>query len=225
MKQALIVFARPAVPGRVKTRMTSVLTEKEAARLYEAFLRDALEQYRALDVGVRLYTTSPMESMPAAFAEEGITLHEQQGAGRGARMEQAFRETFDAGYARCVIIGTDHPTLPPARVEEAFAALTPGPAVSIGPSADGGYYLLGLTGPQQALFEDMTYSHAGVFRETMRRARDLPARLTVLPEWYDVDTPEDLVRLSRDLMRKPGAAPRTRETLADVQRAHPALFD
>lgn len=224
MKNALLVFAKAPVAGRVKTRLTALLSEEEAAALYRAFLQDALAQYAALEAtAVRLCVTPPKEAFPPALVPEGVALHEQRGEGLGARMKNAFRDAFADGYARAVVIGTDHPTLPSRLVEEAFAALDDPPAVSIGPSADGGYYLLGMSTFFPQLFDGMAYSHADVFRQTRARIRATEARCTVLPRWYDVDTPAALLRLIGDLEKTPDAAPHTREAVARLQAAHPEL--
>lgn len=216
---ALLVFAKRPEPGRVKTRLTELLTPEEAAGLYEAFLRDALRQYAALGADVRLYLAGG--ALPEGLAPPGVSHHVQQGDGLGPRMLRAFVETFAAGYARAVIIGTDHPTLPSAFIEQAFAALAPPRAVCLGPSDDGGYYLLGMNDFFPELFEEMRYSHAGVFRETLARAAATDAALTILPPWYDVDTPEALGRLVRDLAATPGIAPATRAAVRALARRHP----
>ena len=220
-KEALIVFAKAPVPGRVKTRLTgrpaldagSVLSEEEAARLYEAFLRDALDQYGALGPDVRLYWGSPLADVPDGLVPADVRQYEQAGDGLGARMQRAFLETFAAGYERIVIVGTDHPTLPSAFIQEAFAALHEPLAVAIGPSEDGGYYLLGMNEFYPQLFAGMAYSHADVFAETLARAGRTSASLTVLPLWYDVDTPEALDRLRRDLETTDVRALHTRRVL------------
>ena len=200
------------MPGQVKTRLTSVLTEAGAARLYEAFLRDALGQYMALEADVRLYWASPLDAVPNDLVPEGVASFAQQGDGLGARMQRAFLETFAAGYERIVIVGTDHPTLPSAFIEEAFAALREPLSIAIGPSEDGGYYLLGMNEFYPQLFADMRYSHADVLAETLARVSQTSATLTVLPMWYDVDTPEALDRLRSDLQT------------TDVQVSHTRRF-
>ena len=219
MKNALIVFAKVPAPGQVKTRLTSVLTEKEAARLYEAFLRDALDQYAALEADVRLYWGSPLDAVPDTLTPADVQAFAQAGDGLGARMQQAFLETFAAGYERVVIIGTDHPTLPSAFVEKAFRVLQEPLSITIGPSEDGGYYLLGMNEFYPQLFAGMQYSHAGVFAETLARAGQTSAALTVLPPWYDVDTPAALHRLRLDLESPDVQAPHTRRALG-VQGEH-----
>lgn len=216
MKNALIVFAKPPVPGRVKTRLTPVLTPDEAARLYRAFLHDALDQYRALGVDVRLYLSPAENGVPALDVPAGIACFEQQGGGLAARMRAAFADTFAAAYTRVAIIGTDHPTLPSAFVEQAFAALDASASVCIGPSTDGGYYLLGMNAFYPQLFDGMTYSHDRVFADTLRRAAQTGAHLTVLPRWYDVDEPADVRRMLDDLAEVPARARRTRAVVEEL---------
>jgi hypothetical protein len=210
MPPALIVFAKLPVPGQVKTRLTTVLSSEDAARLYAAFLRDALVQYTSLGVAVRLYLAPPVLEVPLDLVPPGIPIFWQQGDGLGARMQRAFLETFAAGYERIVIIGTDHPTLPSAFLHLAFEALAAPNSLSIGPSDDGGYYLLGMNEFYPQVFADMTYSHPAVFEHTLDRIAQTPAACTVLPAWYDVDTPETLARLVGDLQDPSVEAPATR---------------
>lgn len=216
MSDALIVFAKVPEPGEVKTRLTALLTEEEAARLYEAFLRDALLQYTALDVRVRLYLAPPEQPLPDGLVPDDAEVYWQAGEGLGVRMQQAFLETFAAGAHRSVVIGTDHPTLPSSFIEQAFSTLDQPCSVSIGPSNDGGYYLLGMNDVLPALF-DMTYSHDAVFEQTLTRAAEAGAHLTILPPWYDVDTPGDVQRLISNLETSAISAPHTRAVLAELQ--------
>lgn len=224
MKAALIVFAKAPVPGEVKTRLLEVLAEEEAARLYEAFLYDALEQYGSLPVSLRLYEASASDGQSIDGPPDASHVL-QKGNSLGERMRRAFRETFAEGYERVVIVGTDHPTLPTAFLEKAFADLRTPDSICIGPSDDGGYYLLGMNAYRPELFSNMRYSHPRVFDETMIRMRDTGARLTILPLWYDVDTPEDLSRLEQDLQENPHVPlRRTRDVLGQLAREQPGLF-
>ena len=223
MKSALIVFAKRPEPGAVKTRLTALLTPEEAARLYEAFLRDALLQYRVLDVAVRLYFGPPAEEVSEGLVPDDVSVHLQQGPGLGARMKVAFVESFAAGYERLVIIGTDHPTLPSAFIAQAFEALAQPQSISIGPSDDGGFYLLGMNDFYPELFHDMRYSHDDVFEQTLERIAWTGAHLAVLPPWYDVDTPDALRRLASDLNDPTLEAPYTRRAMTDLLAAYPAL--
>ena len=96
-KPALIVFAKVPEPGNVKTRLTSLVTPEWAARLYEAFLLDALDMYSLLGVDIRLYFSSSVDEVPERFQLDFVSLHEQKGPGLGERMASAFVETFVAG--------------------------------------------------------------------------------------------------------------------------------
>lgn len=215
---ALLVFAKLPAPGAVKTRLTTLLTETEAADLSEAFLRDSLDAYRTLPVDVRLYLDAPPEAAPADLAPAGVTLHEQRGEGLGARMLHAFTEAFLAGYERVAVIGADHPTLPTEFVRIAFEELEEPFHVVIGPSDDGGYYLLGANELYPALFDGMTYGHDAVFEQTLARTE---APVSILPAWYDVDTPEALRRLAAEVAD--GGPARTREVLAVLREKYTTL--
>lgn len=222
-RNALIVFAKRPKAGEVKTRLTSLLTPEEAAQLYKAFLRDALEQYSDLDVDVRLYLSPTEHDEPLAWVSDTIVQKTQVGSDLGARMQHAFLESFAAGYERLVIIGTDHPTLPSAFIEHAFNGLTKPLSISIGPSEDGGFYLLGMNDFYGVLFRDMTYSHDGVFAQTMERASQTRAQLTILPIWYDVDTPDALHRLWLDLKSIEEGRIHTRAVIQGLVQTYPEL--
>lgn len=209
MNAALIVFAKVPRPGHVKTRLTPVLTPEEAARLYRAFLQDALGLYQHLEVDTRLYLAPPLPNERPDWLPVSMELFEQRGASLGARMCKALRETFEEAYHRVCILGTDHPTLPLAFVRQAFSALDAPRSVCIGPSEDGGYYLLGMNAFYPQLFEGMTYSHDDVFSDTLARVETTDAQLTVLPRWYDVDTPTMLRRMVDDLKEEGVTAPHT----------------
>lgn len=222
----LLVFAKAPEPGTVKTRLagpTSDLTEPESARLYSAFLQDAIAQYATLadllatfDVQLH-WAGDPAAAEPFTKVDAEIPVVEQSGADLGERMETAFRQAFADGYDQAVVIGTDHPTLPNAFVEEAFVTTREPSSICLGPSMDGGYYLLGMNGLYPEVFDDMTYSHAHVFKNTLRRAAQTDAEVVVLPEFYDVDTPDTLRRMLIDLRDGDAAAPNTRAAASDLR--------
>lgn len=209
MDASLLVFAKVPRPGAVKTRLTPALTPAEAARLYTAFLRDTLRQVVQLEADVRLYFAPPlpddgMDGLPA-----GVSVHKQTGDGLGARMKRALRDTLREGAERVVVMGSDHPTLPISFLRQGFRSLDDPRSLCVGPTEDGGFYLLGMTTVYPQLFDDMTYSHSEVFADTLARAEQTDADLTVLPEWYDVDTPQDLDRMLADLDTDRADAPNT----------------
>lgn len=217
MEPALLVFAKVPRPGTVKTRLTPVLTPTEAARLYEAFLRDVLRLYASLNVDVRLYWAPPLPEDAFEGVPRSVTTFKQEGDGLGARMKNAFRQALDDGYRQVAVVGTDHPTLPLSFVRQSFMALEADHSVCIGPSEDGGFYLLGMSDFYPQLFEGMTYSHDHVFSDTLARVGALDARLTVLPRWYDVDTPAALERMLDDLAHSDVDAPHTRRMIDQLQ--------
>lgn len=223
-ERALMVFAKVPQPGRVKTRLTDVFSPEDAASLYAAFLKDALAEYDSVDADVRLYLGPTEARLSEELVPEGIRQFEQKGDGLGQRMQRAFLETFAAGYQQVVIVGTDHPTLPTEHLSLAFEALEEPKQIVLGPSEDGGYYLLGMNAFYGALFANMTYSHADVFQQTVERVGKTDAMLTVLPMWHDVDFPDDVRRLRNDLMSSPVALPQTRATMARLLEQYPTFF-
>ena len=195
-RPALLVFAKVPEPGRVKTRLCPPLAPEEAADLYEAFLRDALDRYAALAAApdgpsVRLYLAGDAD---LAGVPDGVAVHRQRGRDLGERMLRAFVEAFAAGHDRAIVVGTDHPTLPTAFFGLAFEALDDPLTAVLGPSDDGGYYLLGLNDLVPDLF-DMAYSHPDVFEDTLERVMEADLTPVVLPAHYDVDDGAALRRL------------------------------
>lgn len=223
MNSALIVFAKVPLAGHVKTRLTPDLGDDEAAQLYEAFLLDALDVYRRLDHDVRLYVAPGAGDLNASLVPPGVAVFRQRGMGLGDRMGRAFLETFAAGYERVGIVGTDHPTLPPTFIQLAFDALSKPRSVAIGPAEDGGYYLLAMNDFVAQIFREMSYSHSGVFAATLERIAASGADAIVLPEWYDVDTPDQLRRLRADLAAADGLAPRTKRQVERLANRYPWL--
>jgi len=224
MERALIVFAKPIVPGTVKTRLTSMLSDREAAALYGAFLRDTLEQYTALNIAIRLYWAGKKRSLPEWLDRKNISVHPQTGEHLGSRMCAACVESFEKGYQKLILVGTDSPTLPVEYVHYAFLALEQPNSIVIGPSEDGGFYLLGMSQLYKRLFKNMLYSHPHVFRETIKRAETLEAAITVLSRWYDVDTTETLKKLLVDVTNKPHKTPHTAIIMQELVTQYPAFF-
>lgn len=210
MESAVLVFAKVPRPGAVKTRLTPALSPSEAARLYMAFLRDTIRQVVRLDADVRLYLAPPLPDGAFEGLPTEVSLHEQDGEGLGERMKRAFEETLRDGYERALLMGSDHPTLPLSFLRQAIQALRGPQSLCLGPTEDGGFYLMGMSTFYPQLFHDMRYSHPRVFADTLARAEQTHARLTVLPQWYDVDTPEDLNRMLDDLETNPPDVPNTR---------------
>src|SRR5207245_11563285 len=165
-QRALLVIAKRPFPGQTKTRRSPPLTPEQAARLYEAFLRDTLDLVRAVADVTRLVLYLPEEAAPyfrALAPDFGLLL--QQGASLGERLDNALTHCLGSGFRQVVVVDSDSPTLPAACLSEAFDLLDRQEAV-FGPTDDGGYYLVGLTRPRPTLLREVRMS-------TPRGLRDL----------------------------------------------------
>jgi rSAM/selenodomain-associated transferase 1 len=187
----ICIFAKPPVPGQVKTRLAVALGPERAAALARAFLDDTIAAVRRLPrAQVALASTEPVPGdVPVLLQGEGDL---------GERIERVLRAALElAPFA--IAIGADAPGLPPGLLEAARAALERADAV-IGPADDGGFYLPGLRSCPKGLLADLPWSAPDTFVRTAERLRAHGLRLEVLEPWFDVDRPEDLDRL-RDLIR------------------------
>src|SRR5438094_847733 len=147
-----------------------------------------------------------------AFFEKiapGFVLVPQRGADLGDRLANSLGELLDQGYRGALAIDSDTPTLPLGFLEQGLDLLTtPEVDVVLGPTEDGGYYLIGLRTVYRELFEAMAWSTSRVFPETIRRADAKGLRVACLPAWYDIDTSDDLARLRMALAASDGDSPR-----------------
>jgi uncharacterized protein len=212
---ALLVIAKRPTPGQTKTRLTPPLTAEQAAALYECLLVDTLDLVRRVPETDHLIAYLPANARAyfAALAPDfGLVL--QKGAGLGERLDNALAGCLRVGYERAVIMNSDGPTLPAACLEHAFAALRDGADVALGPSADGGYYLIGVKQPTPRLLREVRMSTPTVLADTLALAAEEGLRVELLPAWYDVDEAADLDRLARELAAAPpDVAPCTRAFL------------
>lgn len=188
----LCVFARRAVPGEVKTRLSPSLPPGMAAELHRAMLADAVDAARAAGTGeVTLYWATE-QGGSGAPDPDGVAVRFQRGSDLGERLATAFGELLEDAD-RAVVIGTDCPDLAPDVIRAAFAALSDANLV-LGPARDGGYYLIGLDRPSPDLFRGIHWGTGTVRAETLERAEGLRLRSRALELLDDLDTPEDLVR-------------------------------
>lgn len=219
--QALLYMTKWPESGRAKTRLSPPLTLEEAARLARCFLLDTLDAARVADAD-RYLAFAPMDAREPFRALVGpdVGLIPAEGAHLGVSLHEAMRAAFALGYARAAVVASDVPHLPPTRYADAFAALNSAD-VAIGPSADGGYYLLATARPIPRLFEGIAWSTETVCTTTLARAAELSLRVAVLPSCDDVDTAADLPRLHAALRGQPHGA-RTRAALVALERGDTA---
>ena len=195
MHRVLGVFVKEPTAGNVKSRLAAVIGADPAARLYEAFLRDFLPRLEHLPVHrVLAYTPDTGKDYFENWLGDRFELEPQSGSDLGTRMSAFFERQFSRGARLVVLVGSDAPDLPIARIEQAFAELVHHDVV-LGPSDDGGYYLVGMRRMIVDLFHGIEWSTAGVFDQTLQRLSELGIRPALLESWYDIDRPEDLYRL------------------------------
>ena len=205
MKICVIVFAKNPVPNQVKTRLIPTLSPEQAATLYTAFLTDwceTLSKLSEVDL-VIAYTPAEAESDLRALIGDSAIYIPQTGTDLGERLTSATQWATGQGYTKILLVGSDSPTLPISYISQAFTQLD-SRDITIGPSTDGGYYLIGLSVANVAIavpfvFEDIAWSTADVFQQTVTRIRSLEATVGLLPPWYDIDTAEDLAFLRAHL--------------------------
>ncbi|MDH5789874.1 MAG: TIGR04282 family arsenosugar biosynthesis glycosyltransferase [Nitrospinota bacterium] len=190
--QALILFAKDPVAGQVKTRLSSLLDNSTTLNLYHHFLSDSIEKVCSVaeaDRFIGIASNSQTGYFEDVSRRRSVQLFVQEGDNLGERMRRAFEERFKEGYERVVIIGADSPTLPTAYIEQALQSKK---EVVIGPSTDGGYYLIGMQGKVTDVFEGVSWGTDQVLSETLDVLKGQRAEAELLPVWYDVDLPEDL---------------------------------
>lgn len=192
----LLVFVKAPRPGEVKTRLGVVIGASAAARLYRALAERVLARTRPENGAYeRVLVFAPPDAEDDVRSWlPGETCERQADGDLGVRMASAFDRAFAEGASRVILIGTDAPDLSREHVQAALAALAAlaHQDLVLGPSTDGGYYLVGLRGPCPRLFEDVRWSTPSVLGETLTRARELGLRVHLLAPLSDIDTLADL---------------------------------
>jgi len=204
----VVVFSKPAHPGRVKTRLVGALSPEQTAELHQAFLDDLLER---LEGGPHEVWVAWALEADEAIPARGLPALKQQGCDLGERLFDALSRA-SLKYSCFAAVGSDHPELSLARVDAAFGLLEGGADLVLGPAADGGYYLVAARREtlRPEIFADIPWSTPEVLAATIERSERLGLDLKLLPVGHDVDTPEDLPRLASYLADNPIECPRTR---------------
>jgi rSAM/selenodomain-associated transferase 1 len=203
--RTLILFARAPIPGSVKTRLAGVLAPEGAARLYRAFLEDAARVYAGNAWTSVLYADpDPDETSLAAIFGVPWRREAQAPGDLGSRLTAAFEAERCLGASAVLAVGSDHPALPRRSLEELFDAVESGEDVALIPAQDGGYCAIALAAraPTSAVFRGIPWSSERTLDVTVTRARAGGLHAALLAPAYDVDRPEDLETLARDLARR-----------------------
>ncbi len=217
MKNALLIFARQPIPGKVKTRLIPALSRHEAAQLYLCMLSDTISKTESLRTADRILFYEAGAGSEKYFRDNfpSLKLCPQQGEDLGKRMKGAFDHAFSRGFHAAAVIGTDSPDLPVEYIDESFRILENGADVVFGPAEDGGYYLVALKRTYEELFHGITWSSEGVLSQSIARTGILGLTYRTLPVWYDVDTFSDLKR--RGLTDAGNCAPLTRRFIEELK--------
>ncbi len=197
--KAIILFARDPVRGQVKTRLHPSLDPESIFELYTRFLRDSIRKISCVKSADRFIGVYPSDASGFFSRQEDKFFPEiffQEGKDLGERMSNAFQKRFVDGYEQVVIIGSDSPSLPVAYIEQ---ALNSQKDLTLGPSTDGGYYLIGMSGKLSDVFAGVAWGSDRVLAQTLERIKATGNSLELLPPWYDVDRPEDLKFLKTHL--------------------------
>lgn len=198
MKSALICFTRVPRPGHTKTRLLPLLSGLQCAGLHRAFLQDLQDLYRRLDLPFFVaYAPDPDWPQLQELLPSAAGFFPQQGAELGARMDHAISHVLSLGYEAAVLTGSDLPRLTAHHLQAALRALEAADVV-LGPTGDGGYYLVGSRQPCPALFTAQQYGCGDVWGNTLRAAEAAGYRVAPALPCDDVDTPEDLRRLAAE---------------------------
>ena len=204
MNRALILFAKEP-HSKVKSRLQKVLTLEKVVLLYQSFLQDMLILVRKTDCEKRFVAYQVEENNGPDFFEkyaQDFTLFKQQGINLGERMYHAFQYVKSQGATHMVMIGSDLPNLPCYYIRSAFDHLLQFDVV-LGPSFDGGYYLIGLNDPCLHFFEGIQWGSNQVFSQTRKKINIMRKKLAIIKPWYDIDTVEQLCQLKKDLFIEP----------------------
>ena len=198
-RSLLGIFAKYWQPGAVKTRLAQSIGADQASQLYRQFLQTMIHRFsRVADERMLCYWPPQRHQEFAAAGGRLWQLSQQSDGDLGRRMREFFVQARSEGYARTVLIGSDSPTLPADYLDQAFARLESDPVV-LGPSGDGGYYLIGVSGKEPPIFDGIAWSTNSVWDQTVDRLRRAEIPFAELPAWYDVDDLEDLRQLHRNL--------------------------
>jgi uncharacterized protein len=233
----IAVMAKASAPGRAKTRLVPPLSYEEAAALNTAFLQDVTDnmltaaRHAAPGASIAAYAAYGPPGSEDFFRRNfaaTIGLIPAWLPNFGDCLYHTISEIFARGHSAAVVLNADSPTLPTALLNETAEMLVqPGDRAVLGPSSNGGYYLLGLKVPHRHMFDDISWSTERVAEQTLERAREIKLDVHLLPEWYDVDDVDCLRRLHGEIRcpRPPSLQPDARRRQPHHARHTAALLD
>ncbi|HEX4784658.1 MAG TPA: TIGR04282 family arsenosugar biosynthesis glycosyltransferase [Candidatus Sulfotelmatobacter sp.] len=215
--RVLVIMAKAPRPGAVKTRLTTSLSSEAITAFYCCLLADTLALARSL-AGVEVAVVCPNSDVNelAQLAGREVAVVAQTGAGLAAGLTSVFAH-FAKHHQRVIAFNSDSPHLPRSVLEDAFETLAVHDVV-VGPTHDGGYYLVGAKASHPTLFANDGMGTSTALDRLMSRARTLDLSVAFADRFYDIDVAEDLNRLAEELRHAPARAPRTAQWLKEWQK-------
>jgi uncharacterized protein len=211
--RVLVIMAKAPRPGRVKTRLIPGLSPEIVTAFYRCLLEDTLALARSLnEVEVAIMCPDSDVNELERLAGDDVTVVAQSGEGLAAGLTSVFAQFAERHPRRTIAFNSDSPHLPPSVLEGAFEALTANDVV-VGPTYDGGYYLVGATASYPTLFARDGMGTSSALERLLSRAQALHLTVGKIETFYDIDVANDLTRLAAELRLAPTRAPRTAEWL------------
>ena len=209
----LVIMAKAPRPGQVKTRLAQCFPPSAVAEFYRCLLEDTVALAQSLDdveVGI-MCPASDVDDLAQSLGDT-VRVVAQKGGGLAAGLTSVFAEFAAAGQKRVIAFNSDSPHLPRSVLETAFETLAAHDVV-VGPTQDGGYYLVGAKASHASLFANDGMSTSSALERLLRRATALELSVGFATPFYDIDVMDDLTRLADELRLAPARAPRTAQWL------------
>ena len=210
---ALAIMAKAPRPDHVKTRLAKSLSQEAIVELYQCLIEDTIQLARSVATDALAIVCPPADVADLAAWLPDIEIVAQKGKGLAAGLASAFRVFIGRGYHQVIALDGDSPQISRNTVEQAFHLLHSSDIV-VGPTTDGGYYLVGVSAADVALFEQDRMGTGGALDSLLTTAHKQNLKAALTEAAYDVDEPSDLERLSKELEQYPSRAPRTARWLA-----------
>ena len=223
-KRTLVVMAKAPRPGKVKTRLTESLPSLAVTTLYRCLLEDTLELATSLaNVEVAVMCPEPDQEELAQLLGNIVQVVAQKGEGLAAGLSSVFRHFTAAGRQHVIAFNSDSPHLPPSVLHSGFEMLATQDVV-VGPTHDGGYYLVGAKAAHPALFESDGMGTRSALDRLLTRTKILNLSTGFTELFYDIDIAKDLILMGRELQFTPQKAPRTARWFGEWQHAVAQLY-
>ena len=219
--RVLAIMIKAPRPGHVKTRLAPAYAPDAIVALYRALVEDTIDLARSAHLRTVAVCPAGDEVDLGRWLPNGIDVVVQQGTGLAAGLLSTFDQLCTASGRRVIAFNADSPHLPAGVLTSAFAALATEDLV-VGPCDDGGYYLVGARRSHPGLFDATTMGRNSACEALLAQAALRDLRVSMVAEHYDVDHPQDVARLARDLASEPWRAARTAALLNVWNRASDA---